>query len=241
VKFTPKGGHVEIRIAQIDSTVRITVQDNGIGIKPEFLPHLFERFRQFDSTTTRIYGGLGLGLAIVRYLVEQHGGHVSATSDGLGKGAKFSIDLPVRAIMQPEQSTDEPLEGRELSKKPLTGLRMLVVEDENDSRDLILTVLTSAGASGIGVSSAEEALSEIYRQAPDAIVSDIAMPFKNGYVFIRELRSRSEHQKIPAVALTAYAREEDRLQALEAGFDMHVPKPIDPAELVTRIVQVVGR
>ncbi|HYG77042.1 MAG TPA: PAS domain S-box protein [Planctomycetota bacterium] len=241
VKFTPKGGRVEIRITRVDAVVRVTISDTGRGIDPAFLPLLFERFRQLDSTTTRVHGGLGLGLAIVRYLVEQHGGHVTAASDGVGKGSTFTVELPIRATATLSPAAPDSSNISLKPGKPLAGQRVLVLEDETDSRDLILTVLETAGACGVGVSSVDEALHEIGCRKPDVIVSDIGMPQKDGYEFVRQLRKEFKSaSRIPVIAVTAYAREEDRVTAMEAGFDMYVPKPIDPAELIRRVTQAIN-
>jgi PAS domain S-box-containing protein len=249
VKFTPKGGRVQVALQRINSHIEINVSDTGEGIKPEFLPHLFERFRQADASTTRRYGGLGLGLAIVKQLVELHGGDVRAHSAGEGRGATFTVQLPL-AIMRPIDENEERLHPRALT--PLTeqipgvgptsleGVRVLVVEDEPDARDLICRLLEHRDALVLCTSSADEALDAVEDFHPDVLVSDIGMPVKDGYELIRELRSRgAEHGgTTPAIALTAFARTEDRTRALLAGYQMHVAKPVEPAELVASVASM---
>jgi PAS domain S-box-containing protein len=248
VKFTPKGGRVDVKLERIDSRVQIRVSDTGTGIAADFLPHVFERFRQADSSSTRSHGGLGLGLAIVRHLVELHGGTVFAESPGIGQGASFIVNLPMRAVYvettttAPSKSTDNneiSLNGR-LS---LDGVRVLVVDDELDARQLLTTVLSQYGAQVIAVASAADALAAVQQFQPDVLVSDIGMPETDGYALIRQLRSLPSEQggRIPAVALTAYARAEDRTQALLAGFQLHVSKPVNPAELAAVVANLAGR
>jgi len=249
VKFTPKGGRVEIRLEVINSRIQIAVSDTGLGINPEFLPYVFERFRQADSTTTRSYGGLGLGLAIVRHLVELHGGTVQAESPGLGQGATFIVNLPLRAVRvaatEPEQVkpmvTDEVPTSSYLPS--LEGLRVLVVDDEPDARELLTTVLEEYKAQVIAVATSGEALEAIKQLQPNVLVSDIGMPGEDGYALIRRVRALDGERggRIPAIALTAYARAEDRTQALLAGFQQHVPKPVDPAELAVVVANLTGR
>ena len=248
VKFTPKGGRVEMRLEAINSRVQIRVSDTGQGINPDFLPYVFERFRQADSTTTRSYGGLGLGLAIVRHLVELHGGTVDAESPGLGLGATFIVNLPLRAVrvevsepqqVQPTAAGEVPT----ISGSSLDGLRVLVVDDEADARDLLTTVLRQYGAEVTAVATASEALEALKQLKPNVLVSDIGMPEEDGYALIRKVRALDAEQggRIPAVALTAYARAEDRKQALLAGFQLHVPKPVDPTELAVVVANLTGR
>ncbi|MBD2165268.1 CHASE domain-containing protein [Calothrix membranacea FACHB-236] len=247
VKFTPKGGRVEVQLQRINSRVQICVSDNGSGIPPEFLPFVFDRFRQADSSSTRSHGGLGLGLAIVRHLVELHGGTVSAESPGIGKGATFIINLPMRAIAVDHTTSPhrEPSINSDRLDEPqtLNGLRVLVVDDEPDARQLLTTVLSPYGAQVMTAASAAEALAAVPQFHPDVLVSDIGMPKEDGYVLIRQLRGLPPEQggRIPAVALTAYARSEDRTQALLAGFQLHIPKPVNPAELVAVIANLTGR
>lgn len=247
VKFTSKGGIVTVQLERINTGVQIRVSDTGGGIAPEFLPYVFERFRQADSSTTRSHGGLGLGLAIVRHLVELHGGTVHAESPGIGQGATFIVNLPMKAlavdVSQPEQLS--PLNSNEdFHRLPtLNGLRVLVVEDEPDTRQLLITVLGEYGAQVMAVTSAFEAINALPQFHPDILVSDIGMPQEDGYALIRQLRALSQEQggRIPAVALTAYARAEDRTKALLAGFQLHVPKPVNPTELAAVIANLAGR
>jgi PAS domain S-box-containing protein len=249
VKFTPKGGRVEIRLETINSRVQIQVSDTGQGINPDFLPYVFERFRQADSTTTRSYGGLGLGLAIVRHLVELHGGTVQAESPGLGQGATFIVNLPLRAVRL-DVSEQEQVKGTVTEEVPtiscilsLDGLRVLVVDDEPDARELVTTVLKEYKAEVIAVATAGEALEAIQQLQPNVLVSDIGMPQEDGYALIRKVRALDGERggRIPAVALTAYARAEDRTQALLAGFQQHISKPVDPAELAAVVASLTGR
>jgi PAS domain S-box-containing protein len=249
VKFTPPKGKVEVQLQRIDgSLVQIRVSDTGEGISPEFLPYVFERFRQADSSSTRSYGGLGLGLAIVRHLVELHGGTVHAESPGIGLGATFIVSLPMKTVgletINPQQLS--PKIGREIAKNQLLkldGLRVLVVDDEPDARQLLTTMLGQYEAQVIAVASAKEALIALQEFQPNVLVSDIGMPLEDGYSLIRKVRALSTEQggKIPAVALTAYARAEDRMQALLAGFQLHVPKPVSPVELAAVIANLSGR
>ena len=245
IKFTPKQGRVQIRLEYINSHVEITISDTGSGIKPDFLPFVFDRFRQQDSSSTRRTGGLGLGLAIVRHVVELHGGSVSAASEGEGKGATFTVRLPV-AIVHPVDAEEERVHSKAATQLPLEsshqldGLKIVAVDDEADARYLFKTALSSLGAEVAVASSATEALDLIKEFKPDVIVSDVGMPGVDGYEFISRLRSLSpeEGSKIPAVALTAYARVEDRMRALAAGYQMHVPKPVETAELAAVIASL---
>ncbi len=240
IKFTPSEGRVEVRLKRSRNFAIFEVADTGMGIAPDFLPFVFERFRQADSTTTRSYGGLGLGLAIVRHLLEMHGGSIRAYSEGEGKGATFTVNLPLLQRTEsndsvqdvPEATVEEGDLGNEV---PLKGLRVLVVDDEADTLEFLRTTLEMAGAMVIGVSSATQALGAIAEQKPDVLVSDIGMPELDGYSLIREVRKQeSDSQSVlPAVALTAYARDSDRTRALNAGFDQHISKPIQPDHLIT--------
>ncbi len=248
VKFTPTGGRVVVYLERIDSCVQIRVSDTGAGIDPGFLPYVFERFRQADSSSTRSHGGLGLGLAIVRHLVELHGGTVSVESLGIGQGSTFSITVPMKAVVveesTPEQSSSllqpEPSQDYLLI---LESLRVLVVDDEADARQLFTTILTQYGAQVTAVASTSEALGTIPQFRPDILVCDIGMPEEDGYTLIRKLRNLSpaEGGRTPAVALTAYARAEDRTQALLAGFQLHIPKPVNPGELAAVVANLAGR
>ena len=252
IKFTPNGGVVEVRLERVGSQVELVVSDTGAGIYPEFLPFVFDRFRQADSSSTRKQGGLGLGLAIVRHLVELHGGTVHAESDGVGKGAAFAVRLPlmtglVRAAGENLNTLTAMSGGAKLDcSPPLDGLRVLVVDDETNVRDLVSTILTECEADVRTVASAEEALAILGDGAqwqPDVLISDIEMPDADGYEFMRHVRALPPERggRVPAVALTAHARVEDRLRALAAGYQMHVPKPVEPAELLTVLGSVTGR
>ncbi|MFL6227581.1 MAG: PAS domain S-box protein [Pyrinomonadaceae bacterium] len=246
IKFTPKEGRVEVRLEQTDAHARILVRDTGIGINADALPHIFERFHQADSSNTREHGGLGLGLAIVRNLVELQGGSVSAESPGKGQGSVFTVELPLtdrpvaageheRSKLFSEQSRAMIEEGETFSSPyALEGVRVLLVEDERDTRELIKTILERCGASVTEAASAHEALAALESSTPDVLVSDIGMPGESGYELIRQVRARGAQHgtAIPAVALTAYAGTQDRRRALLAGFHTHLAKPVEPDELL---------
>jgi PAS domain S-box-containing protein len=237
IKFTPKGGRVDVRLERAGTGIELVVADTGQGIRPEFLPHVFERFRQAEGSTTRRYGGLGLGLALVRHLVEAHGGTVRAESAGEGLGARFIVALPVQAVYESPRvdRPSPPVPAPEQAPAVrLDGVTVLVVDDEADARDLVATVLQTHGAEVTTASSVDEGLALLSRSSPRVLVCDIGMPGADGYQLIRRLRALtgSSSAQVPAVALTAYAREEDRRRALEAGFQMHVAKPVEPAELL---------
>jgi PAS domain S-box-containing protein len=250
VKFTPKGGSVQVRLERVNSHVEITVADTGEGIAPEFLPHVFDRFRQADQKTTRKHGGLGLGLAIVRQLVELHGGSVRAESEGVGRGTTFTVSLPLLPVRR-AMTRDEPrAHPRAAGGAPalacppeLEGLRVLVVDDEPDTRDILSAVLTSCGAAVTTAASAAEALAHMSRGQFDVLLSDIGMPEEDGYELIRKVRRLPPERggKIPAAALTAYAWAEDRVRALRSGFQSHVTKPVEPEELVAVVENLAGR
>jgi PAS domain S-box-containing protein len=249
VKFTPKGGRVQVRLERVNSHVEITVADTGKGIVPEFLPHVFDRFRQADQTTTRTHGGLGLGLAIVRQLVELHGGTVHVGSEGEGQGTTFTVSLPLLPIrkepmseaprVHPAAKTDITLD----CPPELEGLRVLVVDDEPDTRELLQMVLTSCGAQAVLAASAAEALEEIGRGQFDVLISDIGMPEDDGYSLMAKIRRLPADRggRMPAAALTAYARAEDRVRALRCGFQTHVSKPVEPSELIAVVANLAGR
>ena len=241
VKFTPQGGKIAIHIEQNGSHARLTVQDTGQGIDPEFLPRVFDRFRQADSSTTRSFGGLGLGLAIVRHLVELHGGTVSAESEGVGKGATFSATFPL--LTHRADAIAHAGESIVSEVRSLDGLRVLLVDDEPEAREIISTVIGRTGAEVKTCISASEALMKLTEWRPDVILSDIAMPEEDGYSFIGKVRSlpRDKGGDTPAAALSAYARDEDRLQALAAGYQMHIAKPIGASQLVTMVAKLAGR
>ena len=251
LKFTPKDGRVEIRLQRVNSHAEITVSDTGLGISSDFLPFVFDRFRQHDSTTTRSYGGLGLGLAIVRQLVELHGGTVTVVSPGIGQGTTFTVTLPAMIIPLPP-SDPEPLNSivetkpRVEASPTLEGLKILVVDDEADALELLSTILQNNGAEVIAVASVNQALTIIETatdRSPDVLVSDIGMPDEDGYSLISKLRQLEAQRggKLPAIALTAYAGSDDRRQALLAGFQMHLTKPVDAAELVAVVASLTGR
>jgi PAS domain S-box-containing protein len=242
VRFTPRSGTVTVRAARVDSIVRVVVEDTGVGIPSEHLPHIFERFRQVDSSTTRTHGGLGLGLAIVRHLVEAHGGDVAAESAGAGQGATFIVTLPIRAV-QADGAGDRPsppaiaerLTPAE-ERRSLDGVRVLAVDDDEDSLELLRLLLEGAGASFTGVTSAPDALALESIGSCDVIISDIGMPQTDGYAFIRRVRARDGARgAVPAIALTAYARPEDAERAVRAGFQQHLAKPVDADELVEAV------
>lgn len=245
IKFTPKGGRVDIVLQRINSHVEIGVSDNGEGISPEFLPFVFDRFRQQDASKTRRHGGLGLGLSIVKNLVELHGGSVRVESEGLGKGAIFTVSLPLVSVRQGTAPRVHP--GAEQNEVcpvdvELEGVRVLVVDDERDSLEFVRRLLKECKASVVTASSAAEGLRLIRAERPDVIVSDIGMPEKDGLEMMRELRGQSANSsKIPAIALTAFARSEDRTRAMLAGYQVHLSKPVQPQELLAAIANLAGR
>jgi PAS domain S-box-containing protein len=237
VKFTPPGGQITVYLTQAEDCAQIQVQDTGSGIEPDFLPHVFESFRQADSTTTRTFGGLGLGLAIARHLVELHGGKIWAESSGLGQGATFTVSLP----LLPESGEPSTPEFIAPELPNLQGLKILVVDDIPDTREFLVFLLEMEGALVQAVESAEMAISVINHWQPDVLVSDIGMPELDGYGLIRTLRSRSPQEggTIPAIAVTAYAGESDRQAILAAGFDAHIPKPVEPLDLAQAIARLL--
>jgi CheY-like chemotaxis protein len=232
-----------VRLERDGENVKVTVKDTGPGIDPEFLPRVFDRFRQADSSTTRTFGGLGLGLAIVRHLVELHGGTVAADSDGAGKGATFSASFPLLTDRAEPVAILHSGEVHFADFHSLDGLRVLLVDDEMETREIISTVVERTGAEVKACTSASEALTELADWRPDVILSDIAMPDEDGYSFISRVRSlpHDEGGNTPAAALTAYAREEDRKRALAAGYQMHIAKPIGAGQLVNMIAKLAGR
>jgi CheY-like chemotaxis protein len=248
IKFTPESGSVSVRLNSDDSHAELTVSDTGCGIRPEFLPHIFDRFRQADGTTTRKHGGLGLGLAIVRHLVELHGGTITADSAGENAGATFTVRLPLApsARGQSEQDTrrNARRDGHARLEDPraLDGVRVLVVDDERDTRELIKAILVRCGAEPKTCESVSEALEALRSWRADVILSDIGMPGEDGYSLMKRLiGGDSGGEPIPVVALTAYAGTEDRTRALDAGFRVHLAKPIEPGELVAVISNLVGK
>jgi CheY-like chemotaxis protein len=248
VKFTPKRGRVQVHLQRTNSHVEIVVSDTGQGIREEQLPHLFERFHQADSTSTRSHTGLGLGLALVRHLVELHGGKVTAQSPGDGQGATFIVELPVAIVLreQEREARVHPTAERVVlsaAGPSLRGLRVLVVDDDRDSLDLVHTILASLGAEARECASASEGLEVVQGWRPHVLISDIEMPGEDGYTFIRKVRALDVPKggKTPALALTAYGRVEDRLRTLSAGYNMHASKPVDPAELGVIVASLAGR
>ncbi|HEY9747912.1 MAG TPA: ATP-binding protein, partial [Allocoleopsis sp.] len=249
IKFTPRGGRVEISLEPTDTWIQIQVTDTGQGIHPEFLPHVFDRFRQADSTSTRSHGGLGLGLAIVRHLVELQGGTVSAASPGENQGATFTVKLPPLVLPTPEPESlpaSQCLLGNADGLPDATvlqGISVLVVDDENDARELLQMILEQSGANVTAVASVAEAIAAYEALQPDILISDIAMPGEDGYALIHRVKTLEDNQAkpMPAIALTAYAREEDQAQALSAGFQMHFAKPVEPTSLVSALANLLGR
>jgi signal transduction histidine kinase/ActR/RegA family two-component response regulator len=248
VKFTPKGGRVQVLVERRDPVVEITVADTGRGIPKDFLPHVFERFRQAEGGTTREVGGLGLGLSIVKYLVEAHGGTVSVSSEGEDQGATFTVRLPLAAARRRESSMPSTLREAAmraglLHPPELHGLRILVVDDEADTRELLRTLLGSCHAHVRTAASSTEGLRVLQEEALDLIISDIGMPGEDGYTFIRKVRALSSGRasRLPAVALTAYAGGENRARVLLAGFQSHVPKPVEPIELLAVLASLAKR
>ncbi|HKG21986.1 MAG TPA: PAS domain S-box protein [Blastocatellia bacterium] len=250
VKFTPKGGRVQVRLMRVDSHIELEVSDTGQGIAREFLPYVFDRFRQADGSTSRLHGGLGLGLAIVRHIVELHGGSVSVDSPGIDKGTTFTIKLPLMVThtrvrgeqrVYPGVNGDVALDFQ--PSRTLEGVKVLIVDDEQESLLLLSAVLTQSGAYIKAASSAEEGFAQVKEWRPDVIVSDIGMPGEDGYSFMKRVRAwtRERGAWIPAVALTAYARADDRMKALASGYQIHVPKPVEPAELITVLVSLIER
>ncbi|MBD2353347.1 response regulator [Tolypothrix sp. FACHB-123] len=247
IKFTPSGGEVEIKLQQINSQIEIQVRDTGKGISPDFLPHVFEYFRQADSTITRRSGGLGLGLAIVRQLVELHGGRVWAESPGEEKGATFTVSLPAVSKTLKLSTRDSDLSENSYTLSvpyaPLEGIRVLIVDDDVDTREFLAFLLEQHGAIVTSAASAEEAITAIAQSTPDLLLSDLGMPEVDGYALIRKIRSMPSDRggEIPAIALTAYAAETTQQQVYAAGFQLHIAKPADPSKLVTAIAALVKR
>jgi signal transduction histidine kinase len=244
VKFTGDNGNIRVSLAQRGSNALLVVTDTGQGIDSELLPFVFERFKQADSSTTRRVGGLGLGLALVRHIVELHGGHVTASSEGAGKGATFTVTVPIRATLpEPLESTPPPSEvPSSRGETGLRGVRVLVVDDELDARDLIRAILGQAGAVIQTAESAAEGFIALRRFRPDVLVSDIGMPEEDGFSFMRRIRAllAAEGGKIPSLALTAFARDEDRAKAIAAGYTMHIGKPVDPAVLTSSVAELAA-
>ncbi len=249
IKFTPRGGRVQVRLERVNSHVEVAVSDTGSGIPAEFLPHVFDRFRQADQKTTRRHGGMGLGLAIVRHLVELHGGTARAESAGEGQGATFTVLLPVAPVysVEPSEGRVHPASRDTLPNfdcpDRLDGMKILVVDDEPDTRAMLKAGLTRCGAEVTVAGSAAEALEALKAWAPEVLISDIGMPDEDGYALIKKVRAlpAAEGGRVPAIALTAYARAEDRMQALRSGYQMHVPKPVELAELAAIVASLSRR
>ncbi|MDZ7991362.1 MAG: ATP-binding protein [Nostoc sp. EfeVER01] len=244
VKFTPEGGKIDIQLEFVDAQAQITVSDTGKGISSEFLPYVFEYFRQADGTTTRKFGGLGLGLAIVRHLIELHGGTIQAESLGEGQGAIFRVRLPlIKKDLTPKQDIDVAALNPSPPAEILAGIQILVVDDDDDTRDFHTFVLEQAGAMVTAVTSAKEALQILAQSEPDMLLSDIGMPDMDGYMLMRQVKALQVNQakQIPAIALTAYAGEINQQQALESGFQKHLSKPVEPEELIKEIATLIAR
>jgi chemotaxis family two-component system sensor kinase Cph1 len=248
VKFTPKGGMVHVELKRSGSYIELNVRDNGIGIPRDFLPHVFDRFRQADASTTRSYGGLGLGLSIVRHLTEMHGGSISVESQGQGTGAVFTVTLPIRSVtangsQEPHPVSEVPI-GSLANIACLSDLDILVLEDEADARDFVRRLLMDHGARVVAVGSVPDAMVAVNEKEFDLVISDLGMPGEDGYSFIRQLRAleaRRSQSRAPCVALTAYARADDRRRVMMAGFQVHVSKPVEPAELIAVAANLTGR
>lgn len=249
IKFTPAGGTVDVKLYIQYEYAVLAVADTGEGITEEFLPYVFERFRQADGSAKRVQGGLGLGLAIVRQLVELHGGSVTAESLGMGQGAKFSVMLPLSTVQQARippavtRKVDAASVGSEHRVSLiLDGVKVLVLDDDHDAREFLQILLTENGAKVKVAATASEAYSEVQRDAPDVLICDIGLPNEDGYEFIRRVRSIPESPlaRIPALALTAYAQPSDRIQALTAGYQDHLTKPVEPNDLL-RLVASIAR
>jgi len=247
IKFTPRDGQVFVELTQRDGSVLMTVRDTGAGIKPEFITHVFERFRQADASMTRRHGGLGLGLAIVKHLIEQHGGTVRAESAGEGLGSSFSIELPLAKAVPSTKRSRSGLIGTPVPATPdltlvdLTGRSVLVVDDDRDARELIARILTDCHAKVRIAASAREAFEALRADGPDLLISDLGMPEVDGFELLSWVRGlgRDRGGLTPAIALTAFARSEDRLRALEAGFNSHISKPVEPSELIAAVASLV--
>jgi CheY-like chemotaxis protein/two-component sensor histidine kinase len=249
IKFTPRGGAVLVQLRTAEGHAEIAVSDNGAGIAPEFIGHVFERFRQADSSTTRKHGGLGLGLSIVKQLVEQHGGTARADSEGEGRGATFTLQWPlaVRPMARPHPDRAPAVAPSQaatagMQTRDLSDVKVLVVDDEPDARELIKRILSDCHARVSAVGSAAEAIDWLGVGRPDVLVSDLGMADIDGYELLARVRSLElgKWAKLPAIALTAFARQGDRAKALEAGFRAHIAKPVEPSELIATVARVVG-
>jgi CheY-like chemotaxis protein len=232
VKFTPPGGTITVMARRMNDRVELRVTDSGEGIAPEFLPFIFDRYRQADASATRSHGGLGLGLSIAKHIVELHGGTIDAFSEGPGRGATFVVRLPPSEL---EVRTDT---GRNTDVS-LAGAHVLVVEDQPDGRELVARIITERGGRVSTAVNASEAIARFTEEPPHLVISDIAMPGMNGYELLNRLRALEEGRRVPAIALTPYARAEDRTRSLLAGYQGHVPKPVDPAELLATVASLL--
>jgi CheY-like chemotaxis protein len=251
VKFTPRGGRIDVRVWRKDSHVEITVTDTGSGISPAFLPHIFERFRQENAAANRNHGGLGIGLAIAKNIVEMHGGTITAHSEGENKGAQFVIRLPVTPLrVAPEsdrrhQTPSPTLDVDSLSSptpdRSLDNVRVLVVEDDADSRAVLKRFLVDSGATVSLASNVDDALKTLTSFTPDVLISDVGMPSQDGYDLIRQVREREQTRNLSAIALTAFASTTDQDRAIAAGFQLHMAKPVDSGQLIDAIAGLVGK
>ncbi len=245
VKFTPRGGRVEVWLGRAENLVQLRVRDTGQGISADFLPFVFNRFRQEESTEARSQTGLGRGRSLERHLAELHGGRTSAASPGEGQGATFTVDLPVPAILTTAPAGETPLvlEPMDGASRPLAGLRLLVVEDEESGREMLTRLLELYGAEVVAAASASEALEALERGVPDVLLSDVGMPGESGYDLLRRVRALPADRggRVPALAFTAYSSSQDRLNSLDAGFQAHLGKPVEPARLVAMIAALVQR
>jgi CheY-like chemotaxis protein len=248
VKFNVVGGRVRVNLERQVGLLSVSVEDTGKGIDPEFLPYVFDRFKQADGSTTRRHGGLGLGLAIVRHIVELHGGRVGVTSEGVDLGSTFTLSLPVRATVPPpdpsieERRVRPQMTGVAMLETLLAGARVLVVDDERDARELLELVLRRAGAEVRTADGARAGLAELARFRPHVIVSDVGMPEQDGYAFMKSVRALDGPvASTPAIALTAYTRREDELQALAMGFSIHLGKPVNPEDLLAIVADLTLR
>jgi CheY-like chemotaxis protein len=248
VKFTKRGGKVELRLEQVNSHVEITISDTGAGIAPEFLPYVFDRFRQADGGINRATGGLGLGLAITRHLVELQGGRIFAASEGLGHGSTFRIELPRRIIdgtslIEPREHPQSPRDAHHIVVPQLQGIRILAVDDDRDALAMVREILETTGATVTTADSGQGALAALDRAIPDVILLDLGMPQMTGFELIQRIRRSGDPRlrAVPAAALTAYARSEDRIKALRSGFQLHLAKPVDPGELMAAMAALARR
>jgi CheY-like chemotaxis protein len=241
IKFTPPNGHVHITLSRHDHLLRLAVRDTGVGIEPEFLPYVFDRFRQADSSTTRLHSGVGLGLAIARHLVELHGGTIEAHSEGRGRGATFVIEIPAANEEVAAPASVAATAVAPSGSPGLAGVRVLVVDDDQSTLEMLTTALGTTGAQVISAQSARDALERVTEDSPDVIVSDIAMPGEDGYWLIEHVRTLGgERGRTPAIALTALARREDRARVLNAGYQLHMAKPVELTELQAQVATLVG-